>query len=219
MSSEKNIKITQKGSCYYISGPAPKPIKIPSQMYPVHNKVCVFSNANTEPFPDCPQTDKIKEIYDSITPGVGTCYTNTEKLIDSLAAEGIQAIPYVGWVFVGGDLPVHHCFAVIGNHLLDFNPNFQLMESELPKDLSIEQARDAFTDQWLELRKLPNSETTIFGRSAPYALYFASPCKPQDGLSIYMKLMRSFPKHPCYRNIVDGTNKTQKMLLQKQGLL
>lgn len=209
----------KKGSSYYISGMTPKPIKIPSQMYPLRGNVIVLNDTNTEPFPDGPQTDKIKEIYNSITPGVGTCYTNTEKLINALTVADIQATPFVGWIFLNGALPVHHCFAAIGNHLLDFNPNLELLYQETYAKLPVERLRDEITNRLLKLRELPNSEYTSFGRASAHTLYFASPCKPQDGLNVYKKLMRAFPKHPCYRNIIDGTNETQKLMLQKQGLL
>lgn len=212
------VTLEQKGSSVVIKGITEKPIKIPSQMYPLTGDLCFLTHENTENFPDNPTTEKIKEIYNSITPGVGTCYTNIETLITALEKEGIEVQPMVGWVFIGGELPVHHCFATIENHILDFNPNFDFLYTEEYANLGQEALRDKLTDAMIELRKKPNSEGTFFGKISPNALYIASPCKPQLGLKTYQKLMKAFPKHPCYRNIFNGTNETQRMFYKKQGV-
>lgn len=211
------IKIEFKGTSIVFNGIDTKPIKIPSQMYPLNGNINFITKDNSAPFPDSPLTDKIKEIYNSITPGVGTCYTNTEKLVAALNEVGIEAHSMVGWVFIGGDLPVHHCFAAIDNHVLDFSPNLDLLYSETDNNLTIEEARDKLTNRMIELRAMPNSETTTFGQVNKHTLYVASPCKPSEGLKIYQKLMKAYPKHPCYTNIVDGTNETQRMFYKKQG--
>ncbi|MBR3792234.1 MAG: hypothetical protein IKK18_05995 [Clostridia bacterium] len=213
------VKYQADSSKIVITGITEKPIKIPSQMYPLTGNLNYISHENTEDFPDNPTTEKIKEIYNSITPGVGTCYSNIEKLVDALEKEGIKVQPMVGWVFLGGSLPVHHCFAVIENHILDFNPNFDSLYTEENANLGIDVLRDKLTDAMIELRKKPNSETTAFGKASKMALYIASPCKPQAGLKVYQKLMKAFPKHPCYRNIFEGTNETQRMFFKKQGMI
>lgn len=217
MSTE--VKLEQRGSAYYISGIAPKAIKIPSQMYPVPGSVILIAAENTEPFPESQATEKVREIYDSINPGIGTCYTNTEKLMAALAAAGIEATSYVGWAFVGGGLPVHHSFAAIGKHLLDFNPNFALLDQSQYKNLTLEEAREQFTNAMLKLRERPNSEYTTFGKCSPRTLYFAAPCKPKDGLALFQNLMKTFPKHPSYLNVSKstGASKTQAMMLKKQA--
>lgn len=214
-----SVTMELKGSSVLLHGIDTKPIKIPSQMYPLTGQLHFIHHDNTEPFEENPQTDKIREIYNSIQPGVGTCYTNTEKLIDALKQEGIDAQSFVGWVIIGGGMPVHHCFTIIGNHILDFSPNFDSLYREDYANLPMDELRDKLTDELIELRKKPNSETTTFGQASKTAVYFASPCKPQVGLNTYNKLMKAFPKHPCYRNIFNGTNETQRMFFQKQGLL
>lgn len=210
------IKILQEKLSVVVHGVTEKPIKIPSQMYPLASKdICHISYNNTVPFADGPETDKIREVYDSITPGVGTCYSNIEQLIDKLAAVGIHAQPMVGWVFFGATLPVHHCFAVIENHILDFIPNFDSL-AEKDEGLAKEEFRSMVVDAAIEMRTRPNSETTSFGKASRMAYYIASPCSPQAGLRMYQKLIRAFPKHPCYRNIVDGTNETQRLFFQRE---
>ena len=202
-----------------ITGIDEKPIKIPSQLYPLAGTIHYINYENTENFSENdPLTVKIKEVYDSIQPGIGTCYSNTEKLIDALQAKGIKATPFVGWLFAGATLPVHHCFAIIENHILDFNPNFDSFYTDEYANIGIDAARDKLTSEMLKRRELPNSETTCFGKASKHMLYIASPCKPQAGLKMYQKLMKAFPKHPCYRNINQyGLSDTQKMMFEKQG--
>lgn len=214
-----SVTVETKGSSVIVRGIGDKPIKIPSQMYPLTGTLNILSHTNTAPFEDTPQTDKIRAVFDSITPDVGRCYTNTEKLLDALAREGIEAKSFVGWLFPEGDMPVHHCFTVIDNHILDFNPNLNLLHPKMEAyaTLSMEAARDKFTDVFLEMREMPNSEAAIFGQIDMHSIYFASPCKPSDGLKIYNKLMKAYPKHPCYTNLTNGTNATQKMILKKQS--
>lgn len=213
------ITIEYKNTSVIFNGIADKPIKIPSQLYPLTGELNYITYQNTASFPDNSTTAKIREIYNSITPGVGTCYSNIENLLAALKAEGIEAQSMVGWVFIGGALPVHHCFAAIENHILDFSPNYDILLPNFESNLSLDETRDKLTSLMLELRKKPNSETTIFGQASKYTIYVASPCKPSDGLKKYQKLIKAFPKHPCYRNIFNGTNETQRMFFKKQGLL
>ncbi len=215
----EEVTLEYKGSSVIIKGITEKPIKVPSQMYPLTGELCYISHQNTEPFEDTPTTEKIRAIYDSITPGVGTCYSNIDALVAKLKCEGIEAHSMVGWVFIGNALPVHHCFALIDNHILDFSPNFDFLRTEEYANLGVDILRDKLTDTMIELRKKPNSETTTFGKVSPYSLYLASPCKPDAGLKVYQKLMKAFPKHPCYRNIFEGTNETQRMFFKKQGMI
>lgn len=215
---DQEVTFERYGSSIIIKGIDEKPIKIPSAMYPLAGEINFITHENTEDFPDNPTTAKIREIYDSITPGVGTCYTNTEVLIERLKAAGIEAQPMVGWVFANASLPVHHCFAAIDNHVLDFNPKFDHLYTDEYANLPPAELRDKFTDAMIELRKKPNSETTNFGKVSKMLIYFASPCKPSAGLKTYQKLMKAFPKHPCYRNIFNGTNETQRLFYKKQGI-
>ena len=214
------MRIEQKGSSALIYDISEKPIKIPSQMYPLSGSLNFIVHDNTEPFPDDPLTERIRSIYDSIDPGIGTCYTNAKMLTTALAEKGIASVTYVGWVIIGGALPVHHCFTGIGKHILDFNVDPSYFYAEEYKDIGLEEAREKLTDKLASLKDVPNSQKSTFGQVSPYSIYIASPCRPEEGLKLYQKLMRAYPKHPCYRNIDDkGMSKTQEMLLKKKGLL
>lgn len=215
-----------------LTGITQKPIKIPSAMYPLNGQRYVFRKGNTCRFPETERTQVIKRVYDAIDYGVGTCYSNTETLIDALEKEGIQAYPFVGWLFIGGSLPVHHCFAAVPTenpedegkrvHLLDFTFNFELLDSdgkykEMQDDMK--KAREAMVEDFMALKSRPNSESTVFGQALSRQLYIVAPCQPMEGLAIYRKLMMAYPKHPCYRNIENGASETQRMYYEKQGKL
>ena len=212
------MDIQQKGNSILITEVDEKPIKIPSQMYPLTGQLCVVRHGNTEPFPDGEETERIREVFDSITPGLGTCYTNTRNLIDALAEIGVKATPYVGWVFIGGDsLPVHHCFASIGNHVLDLTvrPELFIPQGETNFE-DIEQAREAIAQRFVSLEETPNSQKATFGQLSQYSMCFVSQCKPEEGLKQYQKLIKAYPKHPCYRNITEKRmSRTQEVIFEK----
>lgn len=210
------VTVEQKGSAFYINGILEKEIKIPSQMFPLTGEVYCINPEETEDFPENATTDKIREIYNSINPGVGLCYHNIDTLITELKKEGIEATPMVGWCFVGEELPVHHCFAIIDNHILDFNPNMEFFFKEEFAGLGLEKTREMITDLMIELRSKPNSETTTFGKLNRFTHYFASPCKPLNGIKVYQKLIKTYPKHPCHKNVnSNGMNKTQEMFYDR----
>ena len=211
------MDIQQKGNGIIITEVGEKPIKIPSQMYPLTGQFCVIRHGNTEPFPEGEETERIREVFDSITPGVGTCYTNTRNLIDALSEIGVKATPYVGWVFIGDSLPVHHCFASIGNHVLDLTVRPELFVPQEEGNLEdIEQAREAIAQRFVSLKDTPNSQKATFGQLSQYSMCFVSPCKPEEGLRRYQKLMKSYPKHPCYRNITENKmSRTQEVIFEK----
>lgn len=212
------MRIEQKGNSVLIHEIYEKPIKIPSQMYPLSGSLNFITHDNTEPFPEGALTDCIQSIYDSIEPGIGTCYTNAKRLTTALTEKGIECVSFVGWVFIGGALPVHHCFTVIDKHILDFNLNPSYFFTEEYKDIGLEKARDKLTDMMVSLKDTPNSQKSTFGQVSPYSLYIASPCKPDEGLKLYQKLMKAYPKHPCYTNLTEKhMSKTQEMLLKKKG--
>ena len=53
------MDIQQKGNSILITEVDEKPIKIPSQMYPLTGQLCVVRHDNTEPFPDGEETARI----------------------------------------------------------------------------------------------------------------------------------------------------------------
>src|SRR5699024_7279124 len=110
----------------HVVGLGTKDIVIPSHQYPLNDKLKVFTRDNTEPCKD----EQIKVIFDSVKYEIGKCYGNTRRLLDALEANEIPKSrykSYVGWLFIGDTMPVHHAYTVIdGKHLLDFSPMHEL---------------------------------------------------------------------------------------------
>lgn len=204
-------------SNFYISGIFGKPIKIPSAMYPLNGTPTLLSFETTAPFPDNEETQKIKTVFDSIEQKVGQCYTNAETLQAALQAEGISSKAYVGWQFIGQTRPVHHAIVVIDNHVLDFNIRTELLQAILTEQpLPIDALRQKVVDRMIELKKQPNSAVATFGQMEESTFIICSECKPKQGLQIYNKLVKAYPKHPALNDIDEhGLSKTQKIYFEK----
>lgn len=103
------MEIIKKASrmIYKVNG---ETISIPSRMYPLESDLfqCFDAN-NTSEIVD----ERIIAISDSIKPETGRCFTNTENLCMALNQAGYPAEQYVGWLFMGDELPVHHSFVVL----------------------------------------------------------------------------------------------------------
>ena len=100
---------------YKVSG---ETISIPSRMYPLESDLFQYFNAdNTSEIVD----ERVVTIFDSIKPEVGRCFTNAETLCVALNKEGYPAEQYVGWLFMGDELPVHHSFVLLDGHILDLS--------------------------------------------------------------------------------------------------
>lgn len=213
------MKVEMKNGSVLLYNGEEKPIKIPSQLYPLPGTLAFITHKNTEPFPDESRTEKIRKVFDGIEAQVGACYTNTEHLIEALEKEGIAAEAYVGWVLHGDSKPFHHCFAAIDRrYILDFSFPADLFHSDEYKDMDLQLAREKLTDKIIELESLPNSQKFTFGQISQYCVYIASRCKPQAGAALFHKLLRSHPNQPSYTDLNEsGMSKTQEMLFQKRG--
>ena len=121
------MEIEFRGGCAYIRGIENKPIKIPSAMYPLAGEPLYLTSENTSAFEGSKTTETIRNIFDGLPNEVGRCYTNAERLQTALAAEGFDAKTLVGWLFVLGTRPVHHCFTCIDNHIMDYNVRPELL--------------------------------------------------------------------------------------------
>lgn len=218
--SDDIYRIEKKGSNYLIHREEDeKPIKIPSQLFPLTGPAHLICSQNTAPFEDSAQAERIREIFDSISPRVGYCYDNTRRLVDALHAAGIAATSFVGWELVGGSLPVHHCFAMVDDHILDYNirPEEWLSEEYLSAEIGNVRAKMANDIARLMREKRP-SEVMGFGQASSYCAYIATPCSPATGLAKYRALMKAFPKHPSYQNIrPSGINHTQELIYKELG--
>lgn len=212
-------KIEYKQGCAFISGIMEKPIKIPSAMFPLNSTPLVVHSKNTESFPEGERTEKIKAIFNSISSEVGRCYSNAEALCAALQAEGIEAETLVGWIFIGEAMPVHHCLvAVDGRHILDFNIKSALLYTEEDFAKTKEELRPIFVKRLIDLQKRPHSEVATFGQVEETTVFFCSQCKPMEGLKIFQKLMRAYPKHPALiKHDEEGRTPSQKLYYKSKG--
>ncbi len=224
MQTVSSLEVLRSHAIYTNPSFSEKPIKIPSQMYPLTGTMEVFSYDNTLPFPLGAETNTIRQVFDATEVDVGYCYQNTQRILDALAAAGVKnAVPYAGWLFVGDAVPTHHSFVVVdGKHIIDPLIRFDRMNLEAYANedgtKTPDSIRGAFTDEVIEMMKRPHSEVMTFGQTSPLNYYVAAKCKPSEAVARFRKLMTAFPKHPSYQNIrPDGTNKTQTLFYEKQG--
>ena len=208
------MKIYKKNLSYLIDGVLEKPIKIPSKYYPLPGNIEMIYSENTEEFEHNEQTDIILQIYNSIDIQIGFCYQNIENLMHELKKHNINARSMVGWTFIGDAIPVHHCFAMIDNHILDYTPRIEFF-LEFNQSADLEDARQKVVDKMLEARTKKNSEWTHFGKASQGTCHFAVEMDPQNGKLLHQKLVKAFPTHPTIRNLTDGMNETQKMYYDK----
>lgn len=210
------MKIAMKKDKIIIEEITEKPIVIPSQLYPLNGSLEIFYYDNTE---DCAD-QQIREIFDSVTAAIGYCYTNVQRMVEALETAAIQSeryTAYVGWLFIGDTLPVHHAFIVVDDkYMLDFSTDKLFEDGQHYSGLTQEEVKDRVAKQYIERRKLKNSERAAFGKVGSIYLYIGSRCKPQDGKRIYQRLVKAYPKHPCIRNVtVTGATDTQNRIFRE----
>lgn len=205
----------------------PKKIVIPSQLFPLSGAIEIFHSNNTE---DCPD-EQLRQIFDQTAASIGFCYTNTENLAHNLIAAAIpkeRYKTYVGWLFPGDILPIHHSFIVVDNkYMLDFSVNKKYSDpayiEELYKkygDIGQDELRENLAAEFIKDSTKSNSQIGTFGQVAQNYLYIASRCKPQHGKTIYNHLVKSHPNHPCIRTATSfGATDMQLRIIQKGGIL
>lgn len=195
---------------------------IPTVMYPLSGTPEVFSFRNTRPIED----EAVLEIVDSIKYRIGFCYQNTEAIVSALRKAGYDARPYVGWIFTGScEYPVHHCWTVLGNSVIDLGDDFTVMLSgengERFKDCSPEEIRELTASFLTEAMTKPNRIRCYpVGMPTPFLYYVGSECEPEKGRRIYNELMAKYPNHESQRNVnpSTGLNKQQTLYVQR-GLM
>lgn len=198
-----------------------KSIIIPTDYYPTNsnNDFEVFENANTEALTN----DALLNIIDDIEYKVGYCYTNTENIIELASKNNINLTPYCGWLFVGDELPVHHCWCMYGNSLIDLADDFNVSKSkEIEKTFlsfnTKEERWNYMADIHIKNMSLKNSERCKpIGKVHPSLLYIGSPCSPSDGRIIYNNLLKRYPNHEAERNTYNGMTDMQRIIYQKMS--
>lgn len=199
---------------YKVSG---ETISIPSRMYPLESdSFKCFDADNTSEIVD----EKIKDIFDSIKPEVGRCFTNAEKLCAALNKAGYPAEQYVGWLFMGDELPVHHSFVVFDGHILDLSislksEDFEKLDSITAKCKTKDEARERIAEYILQKEQLPNHQRCAFGVVDEAYHYIGAPGTREAGIRRNQELRQSYPQHPCFQDVKNGITRGQEILLRK----
>ena len=165
--------------------------------------------------------EKIKDIFDSIKPEVGKCFTNAEILCVALNKAGYPAEQYVGWLFMGDELPVHHSVVVLDDHVLDLSislksEDFAKLDSVTAKCKTKDDARERIAEYMLQKEQLPNYQRCIFGVVDKMYHYIGAPGTREAGIRRNKELRQSYPQHPCFQDVKNGTTRGQEILLRKK---
>lgn len=193
-------------------------INIPSRMYPLESdSFKCFDADNTREIVD----EKIKDIFDSIKPEVGRCFTNAENLCTALQKEGYPAEQYVGWLFMGDELPVHHSFVVLDGHILDLSislksADFEKLDSITAKCKTKDEARERIAEYMLQKEQLPNHQHCVFGVADEAYHYIGAPGTREAGIRRNQELRQLYPQHPCFQDVKNGITRGQEILLRKK---
>lgn len=199
-------------------------IIIPSDYYPLNGRHKVFTSMNTE----IVLNKEILKLFDKVKYKNGHCYQNTLELCKILQEQGYPARPFVGWLFTNGvETPLHHCWCVLGDSVLDLSDDFTLMlygenGEHFKNAKSQEELRNLVVDfhACAIEEHVPNHiRCQNVGQPTPFLLYVGSECNPLQGREIFQKLMQKYPEHECAENCdEDGYSPTQK-LMQKRGVI
>lgn len=211
------MEIIKKASrmIYKVNG---ETISIPSRMYPLESgSFKCFDADNTSEVTD----EKIKDIFDSIKPETGRCFTNAENLCIALNEEGYPAEQYVGWLFMGDELPVHHSFVVLDGHILDLSislksDDFAKLDSVTAKCKTKDEARERIAEYMLQKEQLLNHQRCIFGLVDKMYHYIGAQGTREDGIKRNKELRKIYPQHPCFQDVKNGTTRGQEILLRKK---
>lgn len=211
------MEIIKKASrmIYKVNG---ETISIPSRMYPLESdSFQCFDADNTSEIVD----ERIIAIFDSINPEVGRCFTNAENLCTALQKDGYPAKQYVGWLFMGDELPVHHSFVVLDGHILDLSislksADFEKLDSITAKCKTKDEARERIAEYMLQKEQLSNHQRCIFGVVDEAYHYIGAPGTKEAGIRRNQELRQTYPQHPCFQDVKNGMTKGQKILLRKK---
>ena len=192
-------------------------IVIPSKMYPLigTGEIEIFTTYNTKKLED----NQIKKIYDETEFKYGNCYNNSNRLLKNLMNAGINDISaYVGWFYnCTDDRPIHHCAIVYkGIYMLDMSSDSDIEELKSMRANSKDEIREILAKRYVDrLNNMKASERSCFGDMMPGSLFIAKRLEPENGAKFFFEeLMKIYPNHPSYRNVIspNGATKTQLMI-------
>lgn len=202
---------------------------IPTDKWYLNGDYEVFHMENTEWLH--PEDEGVFEAMDATEYKIGHCYGNTEELVANLAARGIEAVPYVGWLFTGsGIYPIHHSWCVIkrdgSQSVIDLSDDMTVFSSYIqyaererkekqePKEMLLEFTRE------VREQRIPNSiRCTPVGQVFPDWLYVGCPCAPEDGRLIYNRLLRRYPNHECGKRVGKDSMTALQREINRLGLM
>lgn len=193
-------------------------ISIPSRMFPLESdSFQCFDADSTSEIVD----EKVIAVFDSLKPEVGRCFTNAENLCTALQKEGYPAEQYVGWLFMGDELPVHHSFVVLDGHISDLSislksEDFEKLDSITVKCKTKDEARERIAEYILQKEQLPNHQRCVFGVVDETYHYIGAPGTREDGIKRNKELRKIYPQHPCFQDVKNGTTRGQEILLRKK---
>lgn len=198
-------------------------VVIPTAYYPLNGAYRVFTKENSEMIKD----EKLLSLINHIPYQIGHCYTNTENLSCLLRQNGYEVETYVGWLFVDDQTPVHHCWAVYQNSVIDLADDFTMMfggknAENFTNAKSMEEVTELIASfhRYVKEHNIPNSMRCYpIGEPTSFLVYVGARCEPQDGREIYNRLISEYPDHECHGNIDrNGRNRTQRIFSEK-GLI
>lgn len=194
-------------------------IIIPTVMYPLNGPYQAFHAGNTVRTEDPAMLTAI----DTVKYQIGHCYTNTLHVVDALRNAGFDAVSYAGWLFVGEQTPIHHCWAVVnGNIVVDLCDDHPMQKAVYPNidQLHGDELKQTFADFVRNSRHWPNSVRCYpIGQPAPWLYYVGCPCEPQAAVQIWAKLIKEHPNHECRRDQFPNSMSETQHFLYKQGLM
>lgn len=196
---------------------------IPTSYYPLNGQYEVFTQENTEMLKD----EKVLALIDGVEYQIGHCYQNSRLIADTLVFNGYEAETYVGWLFVGDAIPIHHCWVKFKDSIIDLSDDFAVLFSkENAMHFQGVKSKEEYAEvlasfhQFVRERHIPNSVRCCpIGKPHSSLVYIGSVCEPEEGRKIYNQLITQYPDHECHKNVgEDGMNATQRQLFQS-GLM
>lgn len=207
------VKLRDDDGCFQQS------VIVPTVMYPLNGSYQVFHAGNTVRTED---PDMLAAI-DTVEYKIGQCYSNTKHVVDVLRKAGFDAISYAGWLFVGEQTPIHHCWTVVnGNMVVDLCDDYAMQKVVQPDidQLNKDECKQAFADFVRSSRHWPNSARCYpIGQPVPWFYYIGCPCEPEPATQIWANLIQAFPKHECRRDFYPDRRSALQQYLHEQGLM
>lgn len=194
-------------------------IIIPTVMYPLNGPYQIFYAGNTVRT----ENPSLLAAIDKVTYKIGQCYSNTQHVVDALREAGFDAVSYAGWLFVGEQTPIHHCWAIVNGNIVvdlcDDHPMQKVVQPDIDQ-LQGDELKQAFADFVRKTRDWPNSVRCYpIGQPVPWFYYVGCPCEPQTAVQIWRNLIRTYPDHECRRDQFPGNMSETQQYLHKQGLM